>query len=105
MFSTKTRTAIIAVVASASFTGASVAPTVASALPVETAPRQGCILYFKDQLGGEKRLEMADGDTVTLNGKKYKCVNGNVVTVKMESPVVSPISGTLASFSQQLATL
>ena len=43
MLSTKTRTAIIAVVASASFTGASVAPTVASALPVETAPRQGCI--------------------------------------------------------------
>jgi hypothetical protein len=104
MFGNKIRTAIIALVASAGFAGASLVPSVASAKPRKLEPGQ-CSLTFKLANGDTATSIYEDGEEVTLTNQyggkvKYKCVNGSwvqVATAEMAPTAVAPApSGVLA---------
>jgi hypothetical protein len=77
MLSAKTRTTMIALVASASFAATTVAPAVSQARPVKKGPPKACVQNLPDG----SVVEYSSGTTITVvtpNGSKYKfrCNNG-----------------------------
>ena len=77
MLSTKIRTTIIALVASASFAATTVAPAVSQARPVKKGQAKACTQNLADG----SVVEYSSGTVITVvtpNGKKYKfrCDNG-----------------------------
>jgi hypothetical protein len=93
----KTRTTIIALVASASFAGVAAAPAVSQAQPVGGSGGKECLFHINPD---GTVVTVADGETVrSPSGRLIKCNNGTWEVVGRFVAPVSPVLGSRAVYS------
>jgi hypothetical protein len=89
---TKTRTTLVALAASLSLASAALAPAASEALPVQGAGG-GFACYHEGK-------EYKDGESITVNGRTWRCENGIWSTssylVGLSQPSGGPVLGRLA---------